>query len=138
MADQEEAMTSAPKASNPKTPERTIFRRVVNGIEVLAVIAALVWVFMLFANDAGTGDIADAGSPGAAIFASNCATCHGADGEGSIGPRLAGKVAQKYPDIADQIAVVTNGRSGMPSFQGDLSDAQIQQVVEYTRTDLGG
>ena len=113
------------------------FKRIVNGIEVVAVIAALVWAFMLVANEPGAGNVADAGSPGAAIFASNCATCHGADGEGSLGPQLAGKVAAKFPDVADQIAVVTNGRNGMPSFEGGLSKDQIQQVVEYTRTALG-
>ena len=113
------------------------FKRIVNGIEVVAVIAALVWAFMLVANEPGADNVADAGSPGAAIFASNCATCHGADGEGSLGPQLAGKVAAKFPDVADQIAVVTNGRNGMPSFEGGLSKEQIQQVVEYTRTALG-
>jgi mono/diheme cytochrome c family protein len=138
MADQEEAMTSEPKTATPKPIKRTAFGRVVNAIEVSAVIASLVWVFMLFANEPDSGSVAEPRSPGAAIFASSCATCHGADGEGSIGPRLAGTVAQKYPDASDQIAVVTNGRGGMPSFEGDLSDAQIQQVVEYTRTGLGG
>jgi cytochrome c6 len=114
------------------------FKRVVNGIEVVAVVAALIFVLMLFANDPGGGDAANAGAPGAAIFASNCARCHGPDGQGSIGPQLAGKVAEKYPDVTDEIAVVTNGRKGMPFFEGALSDAQIRQVVEYTRTGLGG
>ena len=131
-------MTSEPKASSPKTPKRTTFGRIVNGIEVLAVIAGLVWVFMLFANDPGSGNVADAASPGAAIFASSCAKCHGADGAGLIGPQLAGTVVDRYPDVADQIAVVTLGRKGMPSFDGVLSQGQIQQVVEYTRTGLGG
>jgi mono/diheme cytochrome c family protein len=120
------------------TSKRMTFKRVVNGIEVVAVIAALIWVFMLFANDPSGGDATNAGPPGAATFASNCARCHGADGEGSIGPQLAGKVAEKYPDVADEIAVVTNGRNVMPSFEGGLSKEQIQQVVEYTRTGLGG
>jgi len=114
------------------------FKRIVNGIEVVAVVAALVWGFMLVANEPGGGAAAHGGSPGAAIFASNCAKCHGADGAGLIGPQLAGTVVEKYPDVADQIAVVTSGRKGMPSFNGVLSDKQIQQVVEYTRTDLGG
>ena len=33
---------------------------------------------------------------------------------------------------------MTDGRGGMPSFGGDLSEQEIEQVVEYTRTDLGG
>jgi len=115
-----------------------IFKRIVNGIEAVAVVAALVWAFMLFANEPGESAAAQAVSPGAAIFASNCAKCHGADGAGLIGPQLAGTVVEKYPDVADQIALVTTGRKGMPSFNGVLSDKQIQEVVEYTRTDLGG
>ena len=66
-----------------------------------------------------------------------CIFCHGGDGSGGIGPRLAGKVVVKYPDPADQIAVVTNGRRGMPSFATKLSAEEIAAVVEYTRTMLG-
>ena len=41
-----------------------------------------------------------------------------------------------YPDPADQIAVVTNGRGGMPAFGDRLSAEEIAAVVEYTRTVL--
>ena len=74
----------------------------------------------------------------AAIYSSTCATCHGATGLGSVGPRLAGRVAARYPDVADQIALVSNGRSGMPSFSDRLSETEIEAVVDYTRTDLAG
>ena len=63
--------------------------------------------------------------------------CHGSQGEGGVGPVLAGQVVTRFPDAADQIAVVTNGRGGMPAFGNDLTDEEIAQVVEYTRTDLG-
>ena len=43
-----------------------------------------------------------------------------------------------YPDPADQIAVVTNGRGGMPAFGEKLSEEEIAAVVEYTRTVLAG
>jgi mono/diheme cytochrome c family protein len=44
-----------------------------------------------------------------------------------------GRVVDRYPDIEDQIAVVTNGRGVMPSFGGALSVAEIREVVRYER-----
>jgi mono/diheme cytochrome c family protein len=114
------------------------FKRFVNVIEVLALVIAGVFIILLFANEPDTGGVAK-GSPGAQIYQSNCASCHGADGGGGIGPELAnGAVVKAFPDETKQVAVVTNGRNGMPSFKGDLTPEEIEQVVEYTRTDLGG
>jgi cytochrome c6 len=113
------------------------FKRFVGWVEIVAVVLAMAAVFLLFINEPPSGS-SGAGSPGASIFAASCASCHGADGGGSIGPKLAGTVTKTYPDVDDEIAVVTDGRDGMPSFGGDLSDQQIQQVVDFTRTELGG
>ncbi|HZP29353.1 MAG TPA: cytochrome c [Acidimicrobiia bacterium] len=119
------------------------FRRVVTAIEVVALVAAVVFVVMLFANGSGGGGGgggggAGGGSPGARLFADNCATCHGADGQGAVGPQLAGRMTQRFPDVEDQIRFVSQGSGGMPSFAGRLSPQQIRQVVEYTRTGLTG
>ena len=110
--------------------------RIVNAIEILAALGALVFVVMLFANEPGGGSAAPSSPAG--LFAANCARCHGARGEGAIGPQLAHKVAKKYPNVADEIAVVTNGISdgGMPAWRGTLTAEQIRQVVQYTRTGL--
>ena len=113
------------------------FKQIVRGIEVLALVAALVFVIMLFANDGGGGGEAAPASVGAQLYASNCAGCHGADGGGGLGPALAGQVTKDFPDIEDQIAFVSKGKGSMPAFGGDLSDEQLRQIVEYTRTDLG-
>ncbi len=110
------------------------FKRFVNAIEVLALAAAITFAILLFANEPSESGNA---STGAKVYAANCASCHGADGGGGTGPKLAGRVGRVYPDIEDQVAVVTKGRDGMPSFEGDLTAAQILDVVEYTRTDLG-
>jgi mono/diheme cytochrome c family protein len=111
-------------------------KQVVKGIELLAVLAAAVFVIMLFANESDDGGTAQQ-SPGARIFSFNCAGCHGVDGGGGVGPKLAGEVTKDFPDIEDQIAVVRDGRRSMPAFGGNLSDEQLRQVVEYTRTELG-
>ncbi len=67
------------------------------------------------------------------IYARSCASCHGVSGQGGRGSKLAGTVSSTYPDIDDQIAVVTDGRNSMPAFGGRLSDDEIEAVVRYTR-----
>ena len=74
---------------------------------------------------------------GKGIYEARCATCHGVDGQGGVGPELAGVVTTKYPNIEDQIAIVTNGKGEMPAWRGELTAEEIRKVVEYTRTGLG-
>ena len=127
-----------------------MFRKVVNVIEVLALVAAAFVVVMLFVAEpehstaAAKGGV-DVYNPetgalpagGAEIYVARCAGCHGGDGGGGSGPRLAGRVADDFPDIEDQIAFVSKGRNGMPAFGSSLSAADLRAVVEYTRSDLG-
>jgi mono/diheme cytochrome c family protein len=111
-----------------------MFRRIVNVVEGLALVAVAVAVVLLFANEPDSGSTAPT-TPGAQVYAASCATCHGADGGGGTGPQLAdGAAAKRFPDIDDQIAFVSDGSGSMPSFAGRLSTAELRQVVEYTRT----
>jgi len=72
------------------------------------------------------------------VFNSNCARCHGPNGEGGVGPALGnGRVEEAYPDIADQIAVITDGRNGMPAWGDELSEQEIHDVARYERELLG-
>ena len=70
----------------------------------------------------------------AALYAEHCADCHGADGGGAIGTRLAGLVTARYPDPADQSAVVSEGRNTMPAFAKVLTPAEIAALTSYTRS----
>jgi mono/diheme cytochrome c family protein len=101
---------------------------------------------------------ASAAPDGAAIFKANCASCHGAAGEGGVGPALQnGDAKVTFPNEADQISWVHTGsnpyagkpygdpnreggqrvaKGGMPAFAGTLSDAEIQAVVTYEREQL--
>lgn len=118
-----------------------MLRRRARSVVVPSVTVALFAVAGLVAVGCGGGggDDDSAGRPttGAGLYDAYCATCHGADGQGGVGPRLAGVMEDKYPDIADQIALVTNGTGRMPAFRGTLDAAEIRKVVEYERTDLG-
>jgi len=111
-----------------------MFRRLVNIVEVLALVVVACVVVLLFANEPDSGSTAPT-TPGAQVFAANCARCHGADGGGGTGPQVAGGAAtERFPDAEDEVAFVIKGSGAMPSFGGQLSPAQIRQVVEYTRT----
>ena len=117
-----------------------MLRRISFVVEGLVAVAVAITVVLLFANQPEqppTAPDAASGVDGATVFGEQCAACHGGDGSGGIGPRLAGgRVVTVYPDPADQIAVVTNGRGGMPAFGEQLSPDEIAAVVDYTRTVL--
>jgi cytochrome c551 len=111
-------------------------------VEFFAAAAALAFVVLLFVNDPGKPSSAASYTgtngqvDGAAVYSGTCARCHGADAKGgSVAPPLAdGAVVKDFLNVDDQIAVVTNGRGGMPAFGGQLSADEIRAVVEYTRS----
>jgi cytochrome c oxidase subunit II len=115
-----------------------VFKKIVNIVEVLALVAALAFVIALFTGGSDSASTSSGPRSGAEIYGASCAVCHGDDGQGGVGPRLSdGAAVEAFPDAADEVEVVTNGRAAMPSFKGQLSEAEIQAVVEYTRTGLG-
>jgi len=74
---------------------------------------------------------------GAQVFSANCAGCHGRDGGGGIGPELRdGAVLDAFEDAASEISFVKAGAPGMPAFANRLSEAELEAVVEFTRTTL--
>lgn len=59
-----------------------------------------------------------------------CAGCHGANGEGGAGPKLAGdEKILKDPVYAHTVLV--KGKGGMPSFEGKLDDKETYAVLNY-------
>jgi cytochrome c6 len=78
------------------------------------------------ANSEGSND------PGTAIFDSNCAMCHGRDG--NLGMSGAKDLTKSTLSREEMIAVVTNGRGGMAPFGKMLSAQEIGEVVDHVRT----
>jgi cytochrome c553 len=82
----------------------------------------------------GQGDAA----AGAQVFASaGCGGCHtlsAANASGSVGPNL----DEAKPDHDLVVDRVTNGQGVMPSFKGQLSDQQIQDVAAYVVQSTSG
>jgi mono/diheme cytochrome c family protein len=74
-----------------------------------------------------------------ATFRTKCAMCHGPDGSGSaVGksmnvPDLCSQLIQKLPD-AQLAQIISDGKGGMPSFKGSLSEDQIHSLVAYIRS----
>ncbi|HMF58330.1 MAG TPA: cytochrome c [Pyrinomonadaceae bacterium] len=76
------------------------------------------------------------------LYAQNCARCHGADGQGDT------PLGQTYgtPDFTsarwwqehgksnrEMIAIVANGKGGMPAFKRKLNQSEIKALVAYVR-----
>jgi len=67
---------------------------------------------------------------GQAIYESNCARCHGADGIGTRGPDLI-DINTNVPDMQEAFDQIVNGGGGMPSFGDSFSDEEVQSIVDY-------
>lgn len=66
------------------------------------------------------------------LYKAQCATCHGVDRAGSIGPALLpGNLSRLKAKAA--FSVIKNGRaaSQMPAFASKLSDSEIQNLTDY-------
>jgi cbb3-type cytochrome c oxidase subunit III len=74
---------------------------------------------------------------GKTVFATaGCTGCHtlkAAGSTGTVGPNL----DEAKPSKELVIDRVTNGQGGMPSFKGQLSEAQIQAVADYVSSSAG-
>lgn len=70
---------------------------------------------------------------GKTIYEANCATCHGMQGEGGIGPTFADKYWLHGGDMSNVFKTVKYGvpEKGMIAWQDQLRPLQIQQVSSY-------
>ncbi|HKI24055.1 MAG TPA: cytochrome c [Gaiellaceae bacterium] len=85
---------------------------------------------------ATTAETTEGGADGAAVFASNCGTCHtlaAAGSDGTTGPNL----DDLKPDEETVEAQVRSGGGGMPAFEGQLSDDEIEAVATYVSESAG-
>jgi cytochrome c2 len=86
-------------------------------------------------TDGGEGGEGDAAA-GEQIFTTNCGRCHTleeAGTSGTVGPNLDDSTL----DQAAVVEQVTNGGAVMPSFQGQLSEEEIQNVAAFVVASQG-
>ncbi len=70
---------------------------------------------------------------GEIIYDQTCASCHGADGEGNIGPALNGSM-HSWHHVDDQIrSVILDGRPGtaMVGHRDHLTEEEVEAVISY-------
>lgn len=75
---------------------------------------------------------------GEGIFsAAGCGGCHtlqAAGTSGTVGPNL----DEVKPSLDRAVTIVTNGRGGMPAFEGQLSEEEIRGVAAFVAESAGG
>lgn len=73
---------------------------------------------------------------GQSLYATNCATCHGADGVGKVLGAADFTDLRFVDDRAprDFYLTVTQGKGSMPAWQGRLSQDERWAVIDYLRT----
>jgi mono/diheme cytochrome c family protein len=82
---------------------------------------------------------ARAQNPAAALYASNCAMCHGAAGTPAAGMVRSMGAMPDFATVtapADSVWVhaITAGKGKMPAFGARLQPAQVRSLVAYLRT----
>ena len=86
--------------------------------------------------------IAESRSYEASLFRQNCAICHGQEAngkemDGRLIPSLRyGAAAQKSEE--EIYSQIKEGKLPMPSFKNQLSEDEIQKMVQFVRRDLQG
>ena len=130
-----------------------------NGIPVWmypVLVVLPLWAILYLGSFGSRGGPVSPLDQGREVYASACASCHGASGGGGIGPKLSeGESAVTFPNEEDHVAWVQNGSSSkrgqpygdparpggpriastgnMPAFSGQLSEEEIQAVVLFER-----
>lgn len=76
---------------------------------------------------------------GAKVFATNCAVCHLAEGQGLVGPNLTDEYWIHGGSFEDIMHIINTGviEKGMIAWKGQLSSKQIHQVASYITTLVG-
>jgi mono/diheme cytochrome c family protein len=94
-------------------------------------------------RERGSYSIRESQDYAASIFRQNCAICHGPEAEGQTLPNgtqipnLRAK-PHKYNTDNEIYRHITEGGNGMVPFRGQLSEREINMMVDFVRKDLRG
>jgi len=116
-----------------------MFERFVSAFQVLVGVGVMVTVVLLLTL---SPTVAEVDSPdaavGAGLFQASCSGCHGAEGEGGVGPALAGGLS-RFGSEEELVTFVSTGVPGrMPGFETRLAPNDINAIARYLWLDLAG
>lgn len=124
--------------------EQSTNKWMVGGIVFMAVLivafAAYFWLEPTARADSLEAHEAELTEMGAELYGPNCASCHGAHGEGGIGPALN---SQEFLTAANDVQIGTLISVGIPGslmsayaleFAGPLTAQQIDGLTAYVRS----
>lgn len=82
---------------------------------------------------AGLVDDSDALTTGEEVYGKRCATCHGTDGDGGVGPAFDDGDWVHGPALIDHYEVIRDGvaAEGMPAHDSLLSDEEMAAVAAF-------
>lgn len=114
------------------------------GITLSSLTVGLTWGLLSFADppagavassDAVTDDklFAQLMAEGESIADKTCKLCHGAEGQGMVGPPL----RQNVENVRGVVRVVILGNGDMPPIGSKFSDRELAAVVTYVRNSWG-
>lgn len=105
-------------------------------LSVILIVAAYGLAEVNKKNKAGaevnTANATNAIEAGKIIYQEKCIQCHGSDGAAGISGAKA--LGQTVLNREDQKTLLKVGKNSMPSFEGVLSDKQIDEVLEFVET----
>lgn len=134
----------APVSLEPGWLDRSLNRHLAAGIVLMGVLIAAFVLYKFREPElrvtARGEQVAEYTELGSQLFANNCSSCHGDNGEGEDAPTLNAKeFLQTTTD--EQIRLITAGGitgTEMPTWSidmgGSLTDQQIEQIVTYMRS----
>ncbi|GGB67326.1 c-type cytochrome [Deinococcus soli (ex Cha et al. 2016)] len=115
---------------------------------VAIVSAAIMWIILLFLFNKETAPEPVVVDPavvaniskewptvGKEVFTTACAGCHGAEGQGGVGPKLAGD-EKLTKDPVYVHTVITKGKGAMPA-QTQLAENEVYAVANYVLNSWG-
>lgn len=122
----------AKKTNNKQTTKRFLWSSLV----AIALIAVAAFAFLPKANNISTQTIPDEVlTMGETIFQTNCASCHGATGQGyqavKEAPALDGSEHSWHHADSQIKKLIRTGGQIMPAVGKDFSDEEIEAVMTY-------
>jgi mono/diheme cytochrome c family protein len=116
-----------------------MFNRFVNAVQAVVAGAAVVTVVLLLTVSPTVAEVETPDAAvGAGLYQANCSGCHGSQGEGGVGPALAGGLP-RFGSEDEVAAFVSTGVPGrMPGFETRLNPDEINAIVHFVWSDVAG